>query len=603
MLLAEALIRLLELWDTGVLDGLQETLLRDRIYIVLIQILNRTLLAQNPAERSGADHCLEATAYGILTLSAISGVPGIAFHQNEVTSAIQGGQNILDRSRGQWAKPQYLWIEKVTYGSHNLSEAYCLAAMTPPKNCHVWSDKVKNLFHVPEEAVRNNSRFLSTVRIFNAVPFWKIQASVIEGYTFLPQLDSSATDILPRQKGAKNEYLNLVPCIWTIVNHHHNLFLPTNLLWDMMVLTVLNFRVDEYMETTGAELTKDNFDQAKSTIRGLCAVEEPKMLGVTTKPPGDSAQVITGCHSEVTSNEDKIIKVETCCDTAQVNGIDALIGEINEKYAPPLISFRAIIGQYTHAMLQYPRVLGASGSDYSNFSALLCNFLLSHVSQISDNSHFAAQTSWSSSTTTVFANPSTSFYTWVHTIGADSVSCPFSFAFFTCLLGATSGLPGCGTSQKQADDCFDSAHQKYLAQDLCAHLAVMSRLYNDYGSVARDRVEGNINSINFSEFHTDIVNLPDFNNEETASTREKMLKEHLLKLAEHERSCAELAFERLLKDLAGKEGSIKRESDRLKINAVRLFFEVTKLYTDLYMARDLSNRTKPEENVKETGVE
>lgn len=579
MLLVEALVRLLELWDTGVLNGLQEALLQDRISVVLIQTLNRTLLHRNCTGAWDSNHCIEAIAYSILTLSAISCLPVIAFHRDKVTSAIQEGRNILNRSQDEWKTPQYLWIEKVTYGSCNLSEAYCLAAMKPRKKSYAWSDKVTNLFDIPEDAVARHCRFLSTIETFKAVPFWKIQASVIEGYTFLPQLKAARTDILPRQKGAKNEYLNLIPCTWTVVNYHNDLLLPANLLWDMMVLTVCNFRVDEYMETAGAKLGEDNLGKAKSIIYDLCAPEELEKPRTTERP----------CKASAKATTDRM-----CWDPVQIDGTDTFIAEANEKYSvSPLSSFRAVIGHYTRAMLQHPCILRASWTDQFNFRSLLRTFLLSHIAQIIDNSRFATQTSWKPFTTTVFDNPRNSFYGWVHTTGADSVSCPFSFAFFTCLLGADAA-PAPKRPQKQTGDCFSSVRQKYLAQDLCAHLAVMSRLYNDYGSAVRDRVEANINSINFPEFHTYAGDLTGSSNEEMASSSEKMLKEDLLKLAQHERSYAEVTFERLMTDMEGKEGRIKRESEKQKANAVRLFFEVTKLYADLYVARDLSNRVESE---------
>lgn len=44
MLLAEALVRLLELWDRGQIDQLPDGLLQDRLPVTLAQILNQTLM-------------------------------------------------------------------------------------------------------------------------------------------------------------------------------------------------------------------------------------------------------------------------------------------------------------------------------------------------------------------------------------------------------------------------------------------------------------------------------------------------------------------------------------------------------------------------------
>ncbi len=120
----------------------------------------------------------------------------------------------------------------------------------------------------------------------------------------------------------------------------------------------------------------------------------------------------------------------------------------------------------------------------------------------------------------------------------------------------------------------------------------MSRLYNDFDSVIRDRIEANINSINFPEFHANMNDLPISTDEKVRLTDKKMLKEELLRLTVHERKCADLAFERLLKTLKSKEIEVERESAKLKANDVRLFLGMTSLYADLYVARDLSNQVK-----------
>ena len=116
----------------------------------------------------------------------------------------------------------------------------------------------------------------------------------------------------------------------------------------------------------------------------------------------------------------------------------------------------------------------------------------------------------------------------------------------------------------------------------------MSRLYNNYGSVNRDRTEANVNSITFPEFHRGFFNQVDACTE--TAVYERRLKNELLKLAENERRSADIASETLLRDLEGtsEAGGRRRKED--KVNSVKLFIGVTRLYADLYVARDLSNR-------------
>lgn len=137
-------------------------------------------------------------------------------------------------------------------------------------SCPAWSNRIKGLVSTPEKSVRKFSQFFSTLETFQGEPVWKLQASVIEGYTFLPSFESARMDILPAQREAKNRYLSYTPCTWTMINNHKVLFVQASVLWDMMVLTMCNFQMDEYMETAAAKLDADKLGQEKNTIRMLC---------------------------------------------------------------------------------------------------------------------------------------------------------------------------------------------------------------------------------------------------------------------------------------------------------------------------------------------
>ena len=587
MLLAEALTQLLRAWDAERLKTLPEALLHDRVPVILIQILNRTLLDQTASGAWGFEERPETTAYGILTLVAICSLPWLMPLRDNAIFAARLGKDFLDRSQTSWTKPSYLWAEKVTYGSARLSEAYCLAAMKVSQASYNWSNEMKNLMHIPEEPVSKLVQLFSTLESFQNEPRWKLMASVLEGYAFLPQLKSVGRTILPEQKEAKNEYLAYIPCTWVIVNNHNHLSLSASRLWDMMVLTVCNFRVDEYMESVVAKLSKDRLELIKLLIHDLCSEEQ-------SNSPATDVKHIDNLEKSIHRTQHLPADPKVTADRTRTNGIESQLNatdhistNVREGYTiSTLITTGAVLSHYVRAMLTYPGVRGASTSDHCVLRNALRKFLLSHVAQIADNSNFATQPFWESSAIPIFFSPRRSFYTWVHTTGAESVSCPFSFAFLTCLLGANS-VPAQKRFQEPADDCFGSIRQKYLAQELCTHLAVMSRLYNDFGSVKRDRIEANVNSINFPEFHRSLDQADMCT--ETAEY-ERKLKNELLKLAENERQSADMASETFLRDLEGTFEAGGRQRKKDKVNAVKLFVGVTRLYADLYVARDLSNR-------------
>lgn len=103
--------------------------MQDRLPITLIQILNRTLIGPRLAELDQSDQSIETLAYAVLTLKALSSLPWLSDLSEEILSQIMQWQHLLHKRGKSWIVPQSLWVEKVTYGSTFLCEAYYLAAI------------------------------------------------------------------------------------------------------------------------------------------------------------------------------------------------------------------------------------------------------------------------------------------------------------------------------------------------------------------------------------------------------------------------------------------------------------------------------------------
>ncbi|KAI8966716.1 hypothetical protein F5Y11DRAFT_361783 [Daldinia sp. FL1419] len=196
-------------------------------------------------------------------------------------------------------------------------------------------------------------------------------------------------------------------------------------------------------------------------------------------------------------------------------------------------------------------------------------FLNAHITQAIDNQKFAKQRKASTSTfhptfssqAQEYLNPGRTFYNWVRNTSADHTSCPFSFVFFSCLV------------PKLSSTVFKTARLAYLAEDLCRHLASLCRMYNDYGSIARDREENNLNSVNFPEFHLPIKGVRDTNQD---------TKIELMGIAEYERE----GLERIMVALERELG------DDSLMDALKVFIDVTDLYGQIYIQKDLTARNK-----------
>lgn len=153
----------------------------------------------------------EVMAYVLITLKELSVLSWAGPVSKEAHFAIQAGQRFLENCYEDGKKPQYLWVEKVTYGNPTLSMAYCLAAMKPPQGVENWEDRVQRLVSMPGEAIAKSMRFMSMLGNFQNTPSWKMKLSAIERLFFLPLLKSTRANILPRQRDAKNKYLDLIP--------------------------------------------------------------------------------------------------------------------------------------------------------------------------------------------------------------------------------------------------------------------------------------------------------------------------------------------------------------------------------------------------------
>lgn len=127
MLMARSLAELLRAYDSGKFSQLPCVLLKEEVMPTLVQCLVRTLLSQSIDGSWGCKGPREETAYAILTLASLLTLPSNLFFRPDIVSAIDHGRSFLNKSK--ISHPENLWIEKVSYGSTYLAEAYVVAAL------------------------------------------------------------------------------------------------------------------------------------------------------------------------------------------------------------------------------------------------------------------------------------------------------------------------------------------------------------------------------------------------------------------------------------------------------------------------------------------
>ncbi|KAI5925012.1 Ent-kaurene synthase [Camillea tinctor] len=563
MLLAEAFVSLcIRLGD----DLLREKVLteapylKDQIPPILLQILVDTLQTQS-TKKGSWDNICEVTAYAVLTLSSLARLPWIySLHQEEITTSIKKGKSFLEANRNLWKQGHYLWIEKVTYASNVLSEAYCLAAAFVSA---IPSDE-SLAFCVPDKttyAMGKAKQLIQRTSLFSHYNPLHLQSVELQACHFLVGLKRKRLEIFPRTAMGEDKYLTFIPLTWTSCNALEGSPVSLSDLQEMMVLSMLNYQVDEYMESIIEREFQGEFRLIRTIIQRLCTEISP---------------IRQACAN--TTEED----IEPILNTGLVDG---------EHDA--LKSIEIILRKYITHILCHKKVLMSHETLQERLASELQTFLLAHVTQAENNHQFVRQcdqqsTRSRSEAITAFqinshdsdgnkqawldyVNPGRTFYNWVRSTSADHTSCPFSFVFFNCLV-TTSGEKG----------IFATATTAYVSEDLCRHLASLCRMYNDFGSVSRDAVENNLNSVNFPEFHHNSSSMRSGTAGKYENTTLSQAKDELMGIAEYERQGLDMALAKL------KEGI---ENEKL-MKALGLFISVTDLFGHIYIQKDIATRMK-----------
>jgi hypothetical protein len=563
MLLAQTFRKLIILWDMGELPGLPNDLIRDQIPLVLLQILHRTLHWQNLDGSWGEDASCEESAYAILALVDTSLFPWTELLDAQVGQAISKGHEFLNRSRERWGDVNYTWTEKVSYSSSVLSKTYCLAvskAAASYPTPYPWSATTRGLTDVSQEKVSKLSRFFSQIPLFVNEPKWKLQASVIESYLFLPRLRRVRLDVFPRKDMAEDKYLEYIPFTWTSCSNR-GAFLEADLLWDMMVISMLNFQADEFMEAVvGAHFSHDQ-GLIQQLIHRLCA---PPPNGAPDSPISSDSEATSTFISDKALNSGVLTPPPTGCNSPTT-----------------LASIESTLRGFATHVLQHPRILSASPSSQRHLASHLRAFLLAHLTHCADNAVFASQLQPQSPAGTPTFTTDTTYWEWVRTTSAVHTSCPYSWAWLTCRLAGGRSRGGAAAAKEP----FPTVAMKYWAQDMAAHLATMCRMYNDYGSLARDLAEQNLNSMNFPEFENCCEPVrkrrrvdPDLR---AADADARARKAALLELAEFERASVAAARDRLMPLVTSRVSDV-----------IGVFVDVTDLYGQIYVARDIASRMR-----------
>ena len=523
-------------------ESLMNKDVQGRVPIIVVQMLTRILSLQNSDGSWGVRDNSDSTAQALLILLAIIGLPYVCVLEIEIRHAIARGRQALLLMAFPQARQNASSTDWVSDSFEPLSQAYFLAASKKPIVAFLDHEQNRARVETQVQKIQAYSKFFSGLDHLSSVPLFLIKSSIIEGLRYQPTLKAIRADIFPRTEAKeKDKYLDYIPIMWTLPSTCSKLFLPPEYLLDMMVLSMFIFLTDEYMESTVTHFSETEFKALREILEDR---NFPESLSASQSATSES---LPG-H-------------EPYGHAADLSSPRA----VSARFCSAVSVFQAFVT----AVLSYRHISSASPSDRIYLRSEIARYLLHHLTQLEDNARFAQQ-SHPPSSNTCFASPRTSYSTWVNTVGAGHVSGPFSFAFFTCYLSG---------AVRNGADCFKGVAQKLHAYTMNTHVGAFCRMYNDYGSIERDREERNLNSVNFPEFCD--VNAGAIGGKEAAA------KATLLKAAEGERENALAQAGALYCDLEAEGVDGRQIADCL-----RCYIGACEQFSDMYVTKDVTNRVR-----------
>ena len=575
--------------------------IENRAPIIIVQMLAKVLSSQNGDGSWGPKGCSETTAYAILALIAMAKLPHVRILKMEIVHSIESGRQILSMTRDSWAKSHSLWSGKTAYGSDRLSEAFSLAAMQKPFRLHGPNEQNTLPGDKQSQKVLALAKFFHGLENLAQEQLFKIKAGALESAFYVSMLKSVRNDIFPPTAATeKDKYLDYIPIMWTIHSIVRGTFAPPQFIWDIAVISMFIFLVDEYMESKVATFTSDEFSAFRK------GVEEMFAIGYHLQPAEapDRTFIINGQNStipdDVSTNKTHTAEPQQPPTATSAGWTKQSILYIHSTTEPSAtVSDRVRIALFVFSTwarqhMAYTSVLSSSTLDLLDLRMETRNYLLCHIHQLEDSQRLAQQphpTSSSSPAHLRFQTQRMGYAPWVHTIGGGHIGAPIGLVFFACVVG--SRVRGSGK------DCFSTVRQKLMAWNCNTHAAKQLRMYNDYGSMARDAAEDNLSSLNFLEFFGDgdearsepYSNDADNDNDNNSRTASQFhiqqTKQTLLQAAEYERRHTNAELAELYEELRG-EGS-----DGAKIAEwLGLYYAGGDQFSDMYLVRDVTNGTK-----------
>lgn len=414
----------------------------------LFRCLVQTLLSQHIDGSWGCRGRTEETAYAILTLATLLVLPLALFFRPEIMSAMDRGRAFLKKPHER--TPEYLWIEKVSYSSANLAEAYITAALYVPIDKSFLGAMVRELCSMHYKDLAGFGDLIEQ-RPLSRDPKWLTLASWIESRLCSPWLRKSFKNTW--QPPAIDSYYEKTAFRWILANSRTGSAFLSESLCDIMSVSFLTEHIIALVDDGIASQNDTLLEQLIDSVNKIA--EFANKNGYIFSKPGTSDgktanTTLIENGGELPSHH-SLLKDE---GHAVYNGEDKDL-EGSSSAADILSSFVDIFNGH-HGLS------GASGHDRAVLGLEVERFLQAQISRIEEGRRHQCCPADDGNARKILGNPA-------HDKGsaASLTGYPHMLAFATCLRACN------------GKDLYPTASQKHVAEDVRNGVATVFRLERD----------------------------------------------------------------------------------------------------------------------------
>ncbi|GLA99744.1 hypothetical protein AtubIFM57143_008442 [Aspergillus tubingensis] len=420
-----------------------------------------------------------------------------------------------------------------------LSRSYIISATLAPTPNIQASETLGGLFNIPGSVIQKQGNFLRTLPSFSHIPSWVLEASVREGYMIIDELRK--IDFFSQRAKLSEEYLLYCASCFVASNYKGSYFLSTGYLLMVLRITVATYQLDTFVDHQVINFSSLELDELEDFIQkklhtGRC---------LSTGP--DATHELNECNGEQHAR-------------------------VKEAKAMFLSFMNFVLTDTTGPVSTYNKL---------NLRSELRSALLAQIGHIRSSKGLAHE-----GVDLHDQIGKTTFSSWLRGPASDNVLYPVVLKYMILHMGMSQA--------QQDDDVFRTPEEQYIVEDFCRHAAAGVRLWNDYGSIERDKAEGVLNSI-------DVLNLSSSRplaNGITGDTLDRHCKVvSLKKMAHYENRHVRLCLEQL--ETVLQENDAHRASSIM--SRLHMHATVTQVWAEMYSLRQFS-AASPQTSSKKIGI-